>query len=123
MSDVKWIKIVTDIFDDEKMLLIDGLPDHDAILVIWLKLLCLAGDINDDGYIYSTHLIPYTDQMLAAHFNRPLATVQLALQVFERYNMIELIDGKIKVSNWEKYQKSSLSRRSRGNGYQEGDSL
>ena len=40
MADVKWIKITTDIFDDEKMLLIDGLPEHDGIIVIWFKLLC-----------------------------------------------------------------------------------
>ena len=35
-SDVKWIKITTDIFDDEKILLIESLPESDAIIVIWL---------------------------------------------------------------------------------------
>ena len=43
MAEVKWIKIVTDIFDDEKILLIETLPEADSIIVIWLKLLCLAG--------------------------------------------------------------------------------
>ena len=33
MSDVKWIKIVTDIFDDEKILLIETLPEADSIIV------------------------------------------------------------------------------------------
>jgi len=42
MGDVKWIKIVTDIFDDEKIRLIDALPDNDTILVIWFKLLVQA---------------------------------------------------------------------------------
>ena len=41
MADVKWIKIVTDIFDDEKMILIESLPDADSIMVCWFKLLCL----------------------------------------------------------------------------------
>ena len=27
LSDIKWIKIVTDIFDDEKILLIESLPE------------------------------------------------------------------------------------------------
>ena len=31
MADVKWIKIVTDIFDDEKMALIDAMPDRDGV--------------------------------------------------------------------------------------------
>ena len=41
MSEIKWIKITTDIFDDEKMCLIDALPDRDAIIVIWIKLILI----------------------------------------------------------------------------------
>ena len=43
MADVKWIKITTDIFDDEKILLIESLPDAYSIITVWFKLLCLAG--------------------------------------------------------------------------------
>ena len=46
MADIKWIKITTDIFDDEKILLIESLPEADSIIVIWFKLLCLAGKMN-----------------------------------------------------------------------------
>ena len=49
MSEVKWRKITTDIFDDEKILLIESLPDADSIIVIWFKLLCLAGKMNNSG--------------------------------------------------------------------------
>ena len=31
MAEVKWIKIVTDIFDDEKILLIESLPEAESI--------------------------------------------------------------------------------------------
>lgn len=51
MADVKWIKITTDIFDDEKILLIESLPDSDSIIVIWFKLLCLAGKMNNSGVL------------------------------------------------------------------------
>ena len=47
MAEVKWIKIVTDVFDDEKILLIESLPEADSIIVIWFKLLCLAGKHKD----------------------------------------------------------------------------
>lgn len=43
MSEIKWIKICTDIFDDEKILLIESKPEKDSIIVIWFKLLCFAG--------------------------------------------------------------------------------
>ena len=103
MADVKWIKIVTDIFDDEKIRLIESLPEHDTILVIWFKLLCLAGKSNTNGFLMMNDKIHYTDDMLIALFNRPKTTVMLALKTFEDFGMIEVMNG-IRVSNWEKHQ-------------------
>lgn len=103
-SDVKWIKMATNIFDNRKIRQIECLPDGDAIIVVWIKLLCLAGNINDSGYIYFTKEIPYTEQMLSAQFNRPISTIQMAIQTFERFRMIEVIDDILHISNWEKYQ-------------------
>ena len=57
MSDVKWIKITTGIFDDDKILLIESLPEADSIIVIWFKLLCLAGKQNNNEWqdtVYSS---------------------------------------------------------------------
>ena len=104
MAEVKWIKLQTDIFDNRKIRQIEHLPDGDSLIVIWLKILVLAGATNDNGNIYFTPEIPYTDQLLATEFNRPLSTVQFALQTFERFGMIEIINEIIHVSNWERYQ-------------------
>lgn len=102
--DVKWIKICTDIFDDEKMLLIDGLPEHDGIIVVWFKLLCMAGRQNNGGVFTLNDKIAYTDEMLATIFRRPIATVRLALKTFEQFGMIEIINNTITIPNWEKHQ-------------------
>lgn len=104
MADVKWIKIVTDIFDDEKILLIESLPDADSIIVIWFKLLCLAGKQNNSGVFMMGNTIPYTDTMLATIFRRKESTVRMALKVFEQFGMIEIIDGVITIPNWKKHQ-------------------
>ena len=104
MADVKWIKMATNIFDNRKIRLIESLPDGDAIIVIWMKLLCLAGNINDSGMIYFTKEIPYTEQMMATQFNRPIATVQMAMRTFEQFGMVEIINDMLHISNWEKYQ-------------------
>ena len=104
MADVKWIKIMTDVFDNKKIKQIECLPDGDGIIVIWVKLLCLAGNTNDNGMVYLTKDIPYTEQMLAAQFNRPLTLVQIALNTFRRFGMIDVVDDILYVSNWEKYQ-------------------
>ena len=104
MSSVKWIKIVTDIFDDEKILLIESLPSSDSILVIWFKLLCLAGKTNNSGVFIFNDRIPYTDEMLASIFRRDIGIVRLALKTFENFGMIEIIDNVITIPNWSKHQ-------------------
>lgn len=104
MTEVKWIKLFVDIWDNRKIRQIETLPDGDTVLVIWLKLLTLAGNINDGGLVYFTRDIPYTDTMLAAQFKRPLNTIQMALDVFQRFGMIEIVNDMMLVTNWEKYQ-------------------
>ena len=104
MADVKWIKITTGIFDDEKILLIESLPEADSIIVIWFKLLCLAGKQNNSGVFMMANSMPYTEPMLATIFRRKESTVRLALQTFEQFGMIEIIDGVITIPNWEKHQ-------------------
>lgn len=104
MAEVKWIKICTDVFDDEKIQLVDALPDRDGIIVIWFKLLCMAGKQNNGGVFMLNDKIAYTDEMLATIFRRPLNTVRLALQTFENFGMIEIVNNTITIPNWEKHQ-------------------
>ncbi len=104
MAEVKWIKIATDIFDDEKILLIESMPDSYAIITAWFKLLCLAGKQNNDGVFIMNDRIAYTDKMLATIFRMKGATVKLALDTFEQFGMIEKIDGAITIPNWGKHQ-------------------
>jgi predicted phage replisome organizer len=103
MASVKWIKITTDIFDDEKMRLIDALPEADTIIVIWFKLLAQAGKTNQNGALLLNHKIAYNDDMLATIFNRKVSSIRLALDTFENLNMIERGDY-IQISNWGKHQ-------------------
>lgn len=104
MTDVKWIKVVTSMFDNRKVKQIRKMPDGDAIIVIWIQILCLAGEINSNGMIYFSENIPYTDEMLATEFDRPINTIRMALNVFRNFKMIEMADNVLLVSNWEKYQ-------------------
>ena len=104
MADVKWIKIAVDMFDNRKIKQIGSMPEGDSLLLMWVQLLCLAGNVNDGGFIYLTKEIPYTDEMLATQFNKPISTVRLALKTFEQFGMIEIINNMIFLSNWEKYQ-------------------
>ena len=103
MAEVKWIKIVTDVFDDEKILMIETMPEADTIIVIWFKLLCLAGKQNNSG-VFQMGQMPYTDEMFSTIFRRPLNTVRLALRTFEQFGMVEIINNTVTIPNWGKHQ-------------------
>lgn len=103
LSDIKWIKIVPTIFDDEKIKIIEAMQHGDTILVIWFKLLAQAGKVNDKGLIYIIKNSPITAENLATIFNRPVEIVKLALETFEQFGMIET-EEHINITNWELYQ-------------------
>ena len=105
MAEVKWIKISTNIFDDEAIELIEQMPEGDAIIVIWFKLLAKAGKTNNGGLIYFKDNIPYTEEMLSTVFKKPLNIIRMALKVFEQFGMIEITSSnEILITNWEKHQ-------------------
>ena len=105
MSEVKWIKLSTNMFDDEKIKLIRTMPEGDKIIVIWVQLLCLAGKTNDGGAVYMGQNIYYTDEMLATICGQPVNIMRLAIKTLEQFEMIEKYqDGLIEIANWGKHQ-------------------
>ena len=106
-NDVKWIHITTDMFNDEKIKIIENMPDADSLIVIWVKLICQAGKVNENGWIYLDKEIPYTVEELAMILDRPVSTVKLALELFIRLKMIEWTDQGVYLVNFAKNQNTS----------------
>lgn len=117
MEGVKWIKLDTGIFDSEKIRLIESMPDGDTLVVIWIKLLALAGKQGATGELMVAPHVPYTEEMLAISLNRSLTTVRLALDTFRRFGMIDENNGVLTLSNWSEYQSTggSTTRRQERN--------
>ncbi|NMP10582.1 phage replisome organizer N-terminal domain-containing protein [Paenibacillus polymyxa] len=105
MAEIKWIKLSTGMFDDEKIKIIEDMPEADTIIVIWLKLMTMTGRSNMGGYIMLTETIPYTEDMLISVIKRPLPVIKMALSIFERFGMLEVSEqGAFFLPNWEKHQ-------------------
>ena len=116
-NDVLWIKLLTSLPDDEKIKLIEGLPERDAIFYTWIRLLIQAGKCNADGYIYLAPDIPYSEEMLSTVFNRPLTTIRLALDTFVKLHMIEISEGgHIFIPRFSEIQNTEALNRIRENG-------
>ena len=104
MSEVKWIKITTDMFDNRKIRHLRRLPDGNNVVLIWVMLLTMAGRCNSSGMIFLTENIPYTPKMLADELGFEENTVQLALASLERLNMIVADGGFFSIAGWDEYQ-------------------
>lgn len=104
MAEIRWIKLRIDMFDDEKIKIIQSMPEGDAILVIWIRIIALAGKCNAGGLVLVEDEFPYTDEMLSVIFNKPLATVRLALKTFEKFRMIESTEKGFYITNFDKHQ-------------------
>lgn len=104
MADVKWIKIMTDMFDNRKIKHLRRLPEGNNIVLIWVMLLTMAGRCNSGGMIFLTENIPYTPKMLADELDFEESTVQLALTVLQQMNMIVTDSGFFSIAGWDEYQ-------------------
>ena len=104
MAEIRWIKLRIDMFDDEKIKIIQSMPEGDAILVIWIRIIALAGKCNAGGLVLVEDEFPYTDEMLSVIFGKPLATVRLALKTFEKFRMIESTEKGLYITNFDKHQ-------------------
>lgn len=113
MSDVKWISVSTDIFNDEKMCVIESMENGIIFELIWIKILCLAGTCNANGFLLVTKDIPFTGEMLAKNFRLNIEIVKQAIEIFLKMGMIEIVDDAYMISNWMKYQNNSELERIR----------
>lgn len=106
MKGIEWIKITTNMCEDEKIRLFNSIEGiQDVGFYIWIRFLLQAGKVNDNGLIYLTPKIPYTKQMLSRLFERPVDIIEKVINVLVEFQMIEIYeDGIIKICNWEKHQ-------------------
>jgi predicted phage replisome organizer len=105
MRERKYVKLRVDMHEDTKFKIIDMKPERDVIHYIWNRIVLLAGKVNLAGELYLSKSIPYTIETLAIEFNRDIAQIKLALQVFIELQMVELTEENIyKVKNFAKHQ-------------------
>ena len=103
-DNVKWLKLMNNMFEDEKIEYIESLPDGDMILNVWIKTLCLASKCNDNGNLTITSELPYTTTLLAHKFKKTVTQIEYAFKIMQALGMVEVNNDILCVSNWCKYQ-------------------
>ena len=102
---VSWIRLETNLFDNPKIQMLSNLPKGDSYVSFWVRLLCMAGKLNNGGYVYVAENAAYTPQLLAAITGKPVALVKTMLKTMQELHMIDVdTNGIIYIIGWDEHQ-------------------
>ncbi len=114
MRERKYVKFRVDMYEDTKFKIIDMKAERDVIYYIWSRIVLLAGKVNLEGNLYLSKSIPYTIETLAIEFNRDIAQIKLALDLFIELEMLELTEDKVyRVKNFAKHQNIKIKEKAK----------
>jgi predicted phage replisome organizer len=102
---LQWLKFDIDFFNDEKIRLILEKPSGESIILIWVRMLCLAMKSARPGLIEIRDGVPYEIDELASVFNIKATILSAALKLFLRLGMIDVHEGSpIEIVNFLSWQ-------------------
>ena len=104
MVQVQWIKIYTDIFDNEKMKKLLRGRDGDTYFRVWIQLLTLAAKSNSNGAIMLGENIAMTVQDIAETMNKTVDKLGAIIDKLYALDMIVADGDTICIKNWDVYQ-------------------
>lgn len=100
-----FIKLDIDILEDPKIVYILSLSEGDKYFRLWIGLLCLAMKSDRAGVVELGYGVPFTPEILANQFHTELNIIEKALDIFQRFKMIEIWDDRtIFITNFSKHQ-------------------
>lgn len=122
MSEITWVKMYVDIFDDRKLSTLMRQEDGQIKVLVWFVLLAYAGKTNQDGKImYSESQIFTVDHLkMILELEKPNANLTLtsAINYFVVNDML-LVDkrnkGVMTIKNWGKRQNAEALEKAREN--------
>ena len=89
-----WLKMPRNFFKRHDIRIVESLPNGHAVAYFYLKL--LVESVDHDGELRFNAAVPYDAEMLATITNTAPETVKEALEVLERFELIEITtDGTI----------------------------
>ncbi len=104
MKDIFWIKLDSGFYQNRKIRKIVQTENGYVKVAVWINLLCIAGNTNDNGLLFFSSKEPYTTELLAEEMRLPEDFILDTIALFEKREMIVIEDNVWAIKNWEKYQ-------------------
>ena len=111
MNTMKWIKLSTSLFEDDKLLLLEQMEDGQMLQLLWVKILCLAGKHCQSGKLMLTADMPYTSQMLSTVLRMEKGLIDRGLELLCAFGMLTFRDGFYTITNWNRHQSMTAYER------------
>ena len=103
MASLKWVKISTTIVSDSKMITLQDSPQGKRLLLLWILLLCLAGELNQGGFFIEENK-PYTIKKFKKHVNETTNFLNYSFKIFLDLGLLGKDENTYYIVNWDKHQ-------------------
>ncbi|MHC1734063.1 MAG: phage replisome organizer N-terminal domain-containing protein [Erysipelotrichaceae bacterium] len=104
MKDIFWIKLDSGFYQNRKIRKIVQTENGYVKIAVWINLLCIAGNTNDNGLLFFSSKEPYTTELLAEEMRLSEDFIRDTIALFEKREMIVIEENVWAIKNWEKYQ-------------------
>lgn len=104
MSDLQWLKLSTNFFDNNKIKLLESEKDGDTLIRMWIQLLTIAMKCNYQGRLSITEDKAMTIDEFSKIMGKSKKKIIKCLEKFKELKMIIVEENFYKIKNWSKYQ-------------------
>ncbi|MBR5782847.1 MAG: phage replisome organizer N-terminal domain-containing protein [Clostridia bacterium] len=111
MPEMKWIKVDCNLFDNRKIKYLMRLERGEERVLLWVRLLCLAGKLGNLGRLMMTKNLPFTSELLAEEFGLERTFVKDTIGVMLSLDMLSKEQGCLCISGWVEHQSVSKGQK------------
>lgn len=104
MYEIPWFKTETNIFSNRKIKIMLNLPDGDTYFRVWIQLIALAVECNNNGRLEIGANNPMTIQNFSKIMGKSNKKIEKILKKFLELGMLIKEGETFLIKNWDKYQ-------------------
>ena len=104
MYEIQWFKVESNIFSNRKIRIILNLPDGDTYFRVWIHLIALAVECNNNGRLEIGEEKPMTIQNFSKIMGKSNKKIAKILEKFIELEMLKKEGETFLIKNWDKYQ-------------------
>ena len=125
MYEIQWFKVESTIFSNRKIQIILKLPEGDTYFRVWMQLIALAVECNNEGRLEIGDDNPMTIQNFSKIMGKSNKKIEKILEKLIELEMLVKEGETFLIKNWDKYQsiekyeKYQMQNRERQKRYRE----